>query len=243
MTTKVMDPDLTMKSMLTKAQRKVGAPLRRAFVQGGSRYEPKPGPLADFIHNRDLTGLRLYLLALTLATNEPFQILYPGGWWARALRLSNEALVSRAWARLEARRLISRQRDGRNVVVTMRMDDGSGLAYTRPTPSVEPYGMLRLPFWEDGWFVRLDLPATAMFLIAVTRPQLRLPAEHAPRWYGFSADTVERGFRTLLREKVLSRRPEWRIDRRSSTGYTESYLYQLLPPFASSKGARLRIVS
>ena len=242
----MMTPEATLQYMLDKAQRKLGTPLRRGFVQGGTRHDPKPGPLAEFVRNRDETGLDLYLLAKTLATKEPYRVIYSAGWWARALRLNDDTLISRAWKRLEDRHLISRTRDGRVVVVTLLRDDGSGQPYERPALKGESYGKLPLAYWRDGYFLRgqLDLAAKATLLIALSQHgAFTLPAERAKQWYGVSADTIEKGFATLRERNIITRMKDWRINRYSRGGLAATNVYRLRAPFASSKEVELRVVS
>ena len=240
----VMGSEETLTYMLNRAQRKAGTPVRRAFVQGGTRYNPKPGPLSQFVHNRDQTGLDLFLLALTLATKEPYRVIYAAGWWARALGMSDETLVSRAWKRLEHRQLVTRKREGRVLIVTPLRDDGLGDPYERPALKGEAYGKLPLVYWRDGYYKELDLAAKATLLIALCQHgAFTLPSEHAKAWYGISADTVERGLATLRRRQILTRRADWRLSRYAQTGFAKTYIYELQPPFASGKELRLKVVS
>lgn len=242
-----MTPEATLEAMLDKAQRREGAPVRRAFVQAGTYHDPRPGPLAAFVANRDRTALDLYLLAVTLATKEPYRVIYAAGWWTRALRLSHETVVSRAWSRLEERRLISRHREGRIAVVTIRRDDGTGRAYEHPARAAtrEPYGKVPLSYWREGLFEELDLAAKAMLLIAVCRPgSFTLPFERAKAWYGISPDTCERGLRTLREHGILTRRRTWHMSRYAPSGYAETFVYTLQGAFAKrAKKVQLQVVS
>jgi hypothetical protein len=238
-----MTPEQTIDYMLSKAQRKAGTPIRRTFVQAGTRHDPKPGPLAEFVTHRDQTALELYILALTLASASPYKVIYAAGWWARAIGANDDTIISRAWKRLEDRRLVVRSREGRIVVVTMLRDDGSGQPYQRPALKGEAYGKLPTEYWRQGFYRDLSLAAKAMLIVSITQPgSFSLPAERAKLWYGISADTVEKGIAELRKQKVLTRRVDWRLDRRVPSGYARSNLYTLLPPFGSAK-AGLRVVS
>lgn len=240
----IMTQEETLNRMLAKAQRKTGTPVRRAFVQRGTRQDPKPGPLATFVANADNNGLNLYLLLLTLATKEPYHVAYAGGWWARAIGVENDSRISKAWRRLEDRRLIERKRQGRIVVVTPLLDDGSGSEYRRPAGGGESYGRLPAAYWEDGYFRELKMPGKAMLLIALAQPgKFTLPSDRAKRWYGISADTVEAGFAELRKHKILAQDRSYRVDRWVPSGYAPANLYYLLPPFSSKGVVPLTVVS
>ena len=64
----------------------------------------------------------------------------------------------------------------RKIRVTLLREDGSGNAYTRPGKgNTDRFLRLSHRFWLDGWYERLDLPATAMLLVAPAREaQLRV---------------------------------------------------------------------
>lgn len=231
-----MSVEETRRYMLDKAQRRVGTPIRRSFVQGGTRHDPKPGPLATFVSNGDNNGLNLYLLTLTLATKEPYHVIYASGWWARAIGVSDETRISKAWRRLEDRKLITREREGRIVVVTPLLDDGSGRPYERPALKGESYGRLSTDYWEGEYYKKLRMPGKAALLIALAQPGIfTLPSERAKAWYGISADTVEEGFSELRESKILVKARDWRLNRRVPSGYAPANVYQLLPPFAKNK--------
>lgn len=233
----VMSADETLKYMLDKAQRRTGTPVRRSFVQGGTRHDPKPGPLSAFVSSHDRYGLDLFLLTLTLATKEPYHVIYAAGWWARAIGVSDETRISKAWKRLEDRKLVAREREGRVVVVMPLLDDGSGRPYKRPALKGESYGRLSPAYWEDGYFKDLKLPGKAMLLVALAQPGMfTLPSERAKQWYGMSADFVEDGFAELRHKRILARGRDWRLNRKVGGGFAPANVYQLLPPFSKAKG-------
>jgi hypothetical protein len=242
-TAPVMSSAETLGHMLDKAQRRLGTPLRRSFAQRGTRHDPKPGALAKFIANRDGTGLDLFLLMLTLATKEPYHVIYPSAWWQRALELSDETIVSRAWKRLQERRLIARERDGRLVVVTPLMEDGTLAPYTRPAAKGESYGKLPQAYWREGHFKTLPLPGKAMLIISIVQHgSFTLPLERVKDWYGISADTAEIGFRALRDAGILTRQPTWTLSRRAPDGYAQTYIYKLRAPYSSGKEVELRVL-
>ncbi|MGH8900114.1 MAG: hypothetical protein ACRDYA_00135 [Egibacteraceae bacterium] len=105
--------------------------------------------------------------------------------------------VSKIWTRLEGRKLIERgKRHGRTASIVLKREDGSGEDYTRPTGrGGDTFFKLPHAFWLDGWHEKLDLPATAMLLIALSRLDgFSLPYEKAKDWYGVSRDSAKDGF-------------------------------------------------
>ena len=110
-------------------------------LQQGRRSQLHPGPLATFVHHHDMRGLDLYLLALTLATHEPFGVILPAGVWARGLGLrgtGRSAAVSRTWKRLVDLSLITRSRRGRTAAITLLREDGSGSHIPRSAVAAIP---------------------------------------------------------------------------------------------------------
>lgn len=168
--------------------------------------------------------------------------------WARALGTtltttgqSATTAVSKTLTRLEDRKLITRTRRGRerNIRVTLLPEDGSGDPYTRPAAGNRDR-FLQLPhtFWLDGWHDRLDLPATAMLLVALhEKPGFELPTEKIPEWYGWSADTAERGLKTLISLGVLTKTERVKKAPLSPSGLTSVNQYTLQPPFAPNPQA------
>ncbi|MGH2628456.1 MAG: hypothetical protein ACRDHY_17605, partial [Anaerolineales bacterium] len=93
-------------------------------------------------------------------------------------------------------------------------------------------------FWLNGWHDKLKLPGLAMLLVALhetgpKRPVFRLPAEHAPKWYGWSADTTERGLAELHDHGLLGSYTHTRKEPLSASGYGRVNDYYLQPPFAN----------
>lgn len=215
-------------------------------MQAAPGSTSRPGPLATFVHNRDLRGLHAYLLLLGIISSgdsqDGWSTTLPIGVWARAFGTTRDATpasatnaVSKVLTRLEQRNLIARQRHGRQrkIRVTLLREDGSGEPYTRPGKG-NPDRFLRLPyaFWRDGWHERLDLPATAMLLVALhEKNNFELPAERVPEWYGWSADTAERGLATLERLGLLTHITRLKKAPLSPTGLTRTNRYLLHEPF------------
>jgi hypothetical protein len=148
------------------------------------------------VRNRDLRGLRAYLLLLGITSSgegqDGWSTTLPVGVWVRAFDTtragtpaSAATAVSKVLPRLERRRLIDRRRRERErkIRVTLLREDGSGNAYTRPGKgNTDRFLRLSHRFWLNGWYERLDLPATAMLLVALhEKHNFELPAERGPR--------------------------------------------------------------
>jgi hypothetical protein len=223
------------------------APVNKLFVQAAPGSASRHGPLATFVHNRDLRGLHAYLLLLGITSSgdsqDGWSTTLPIGVWARAFGTTRDATpasaasaVSKVLTRLEQRNLITRQRHGRQrkIRVTLLREDGSGQPYTRPGKGGNTDRFLRLPyaFWRDGWHERLDLPATAMLLVALhAKNNFELPAERVPDWYGWSADTAERGLAALAQAGLLTHTTRLKKAPLSPTGLTKVNRYLLHEPF------------
>ena len=237
--------DETRTALLARSKRDF-APINKLFVQAAPGSTCRHGPLATFVRNGDLRGLHAYLLLLGITSSgdseDGWSTTLPIGVWARAFGTTRDATpasaataVSKVLARLEQRHLVVRERRGRErkIRVTLLREDGSGQAYTRPGKG-NPDRFLRLQhsFWRDGWYDRLDLPATAMLLVALhEKHNFELPTERVPVWYGWSADTAERGLATLEQLELLTHTTRLKKAPLSPTGLTKVNRYLLHPPF------------
>jgi hypothetical protein len=236
----------TRTALLEKSKREF-TPINKLFVQAAPKSPCRHGPLATFVRNRDPRGLRALLLLLGITSNGDGQ----DGWsttqpipvWARAFGTTREATaasaatgVSKVLNRLEERRLIERERRGRErkIRVTLLREDGSGQPYTRPGKgNTDRFLRLSHRFWLDGWYAKLDLPATAMLLVALhEKLNFELPTERVPEWYGWSADTAERGLATLEDLGLLTRTTRLKKAPLSPTGLAKVNRYLLHEPFA-----------
>lgn len=218
-------------------------PVRLAFLQRRVDGRPLPGPLHEFVANGDRRGLLLYLLLLAKATTKPWDASLPAAVWARALAhpmpntKAAASAVSKAWARLEGRRLIERSRSKRMAVVKLLMEDGSGVPYEHPARG-GAYLKLSHALWLGGpgdgprWYELFTLPDLAMLLIASSlQPGFRLPYEAAPEWYGLSADTALRGLSGLAKWGLLAVDRSYKPAPLSPAGYTAENRYTLVGPF------------
>lgn len=237
--------DETRAALLDRSKRDF-APINKLFVQAAPGSDSRPGPLATFVHNRDLRGLHAYLLLLGITSSgdsqDGWSTTLPIGVWARAFGTTRNATpasattaVSKVLTRLEQRNLITRQRHGRErkIRVTLLREDGTGRPYTRPGKGNSDR-FLRVPhtFWRGGWHERLDLPATAMLLVALhEKNNFELPTERVPGWYGWSADTAERGLATLEQLGLLTHTIRLKKAPLSPTGLTKVNRYLLHEPF------------
>jgi hypothetical protein len=164
--------------------------------------------------------------------------------WSLALGLpdtpSSRVFISASWTWLEQHKLIRTERDGRMRRVWLLAETGSGEPY-RHGRSHRHLDYFKLPylFWLDGWHERLDLPATAVLLIALSLPStFVLPQERGAEWYGMSRDTIRRGLATLTGNELIATRTTLRATRQSPTGATEQRHYKLIGPFARRQPAR-----
>ena len=220
-------------------------PVRSQFVQAErtDAATPRSGPLAKFMRAGDRRALIAYLLVLTAASSEPWDVRHPAAVWARALAIDVErpaAAMSKIWKRLDDRGLVARTRSRRQVLLTPLREDGSGDAYTRPDGQARADRFLRLDhaFWEEEWYARLSLPAVGMLLVALAeKPGFELPYERGPSWYGISADSISRGFRELSEAGLISHTVRYRPEPLSATGYVEVRRWNVQEPF-SRRGER-----
>lgn len=231
----------TRTALLNRAIRKV-VPLRKTFVQAPRGAESRQGPLREFVRTGDLRGLRAYMMVVAACSNGT------NGWttthdsmvWARLLdtvvAAEDQGARTGAWRvlkRLEKRKLIrcSRTPGSTKIAVTLLLEDGSEQEYTHPAQGTgEGNRYLRIPtlFWTKGYDTRVDLPALAMLLvIAREKPWSEFPAERAPEWYGWSADTHLRGLKKVLELGLVERRNHYRRTPLSPTGSTLVHQYRL----------------
>ena len=218
---------------LLGGQDRRGAPIWAAFLQerGGRR---RAGPLSHFVRERRLFALQLYLLLHCLARAKPWDAYLPAAAWARALDRTGpgaEGTVSRSWQWLRENRLVRAERERRLLRVFLLKEDGSGKRFSRGSD----YFTLPLAYFRDEWYAKLDLPATAVLLIALnlsrSRTWFELRTERAAEWFGISADTLQRGLDELREKKLLEVHARRVRDARARYGVTTVNEYRLLPPF------------
>jgi hypothetical protein len=235
----------TKAALLAKSKRRnQEAPVRRSFVQQKLDGSPRPGPLAAFVTGRDERGLDTLLLAIGIASAPPHNIRLDGyyaGIWSMAAAVGlprskqGIAAMSKVLARLEGRRFLVRGRNERGErTVRLLKEDGSGAPYVHPALATPHENYFKLPFdyWLRGYDETLGLASKAILLIGLSLPKwFILPGSQVKRWYGISADTLQRGLDGLLREELIRRRKEYKTAPLAPLGYTEQWRYRLLPPF------------
>ena len=238
----------TRRALLDRTNR-LFTPLAKTFVQNPDRAAAsRRGPLAEFVNKGDHRGLLAFLLIHTAISNGT------NGWnttlhlevWARAFATiehatptSAKSAASKVLRRLEERSLIEREQSGRpkRIKVTVLMPDGTGQPYERPLGTSRETRFIRLShrFWTDGWDQMLSLPAIAMLLVALhEKPTFSLATEHMPDWYGWSADTAERGLRELRDHGLLEATQKSRKEPLAPAGVTYFNQYTLRAPFDSA---------
>lgn len=229
----------TVEAMLVGSKRSGQAvPIRSSFVQQGTRGSRTAGPLASFVGARDEVALDLFLLVLAGASAPPHDIMRAAQVWIRALNRSpnsksSASVLSRAWQRLEGRRLIARQREGRAVRISLLTEDGSGQAYTYPRGSGdELYFKLPFSYWRSGFHNTLTLRSKAMLLVALSlADDFSLPFERVPEWYGISADTAQRGISELEKAGLLRVTTGYKAAPLTAQGWTEDRRYSVSADF------------
>jgi predicted transcriptional regulator len=229
-------------------------PLRHTFVQRPQGESPRHGPLKTFVNNGDLRGLRAYLTIVGASGAQR-----DGRWatrldslvWARlfdaeatATQLAARTGAWRTLDRLEQRGLITKgrtERGARHIEVTLLREDASGEPYTRPDGNSENDRFLRIPtaFWKGGLDAEITLPGLAMLLVvAKEKPWSSYPPDRMDEWYGWSADTTQRGLKALLDHGLVERREAYLRAPLSPTGSTLIYQYRLVKWMRPPAGPR-----
>jgi hypothetical protein len=216
--------------------------------------------LADLVSAHQGRALDAYLLLLALEpildADEPIE----AAMWARLLddepRVA--ASVSRTWLQLERRGLITRERRKGHVHVLPRREDGKA-SYTRPGvrksgargadttggwPAKDWYFVLPHTYWERGLDQRLGLAAKAMLLVSLqatsTNATYWMRYEDAPKWYGLSEESVQRGLKQLRDEQLLVEHFQKIKSTRSATGLMTRTHYALAGEFSTAERHRLQ---
>ncbi|MGW4824286.1 hypothetical protein ACWEP4_36465 [Streptomyces sp. NPDC004227] len=227
----------TRTAVLKKSIR-VNVPLRKTFVQAPKGAVSRHGPLKEFVTGRDLRGLKAYLMIVAACSNgtNGWSTEHDSAVWARMMDIletaTEQSARTGAWRtlrRLEKRRLIICHRRGTKITVTLLREDGSGKPYDRPRGDTEENRFLQIPatFWTKGYDEALDLPALALLLVVAREKNWStFPSDKAPEWYGWSADTHERGLKKLLELGLVERREEYKKAPLSPLGVTMAYQYQ-----------------
>lgn len=221
---------------LLGGQRRPGPPVRQAFLQefGGGR---QPGPMHRFVNDGRYLALQLYLLHHSLPLARPWDMYLPAAVIGRALDRTNrgaEATISRNLRYLRDLKLIRTKRDRRLTRAFLLDESGSGAEYRRS----RRYFILPLAYFLNGWHARLSLPGTVALLISLDRSRTKLwfelPKERAARWFGISADTIQRGFDELLAHELVEVEHRPVKSARARYGWTLNNFYRLLGDFSGT---------
>lgn len=220
-------------------------PLRYSFLQTPERTGG--GPLASLVNARDKRALLLYLLTITKASKEPWEVTLPAAAWARILDFplpkSRSALtsVSKAWKRLETFRLIERSRKNRSASINLLREDGTGEPYSLPRPrdrADDRYFGVPLALWAaedlqgERWYRSLKLPELMVLLIGLSLgDEFLLPRRQGAEWYTTSPATIERGIEGLRLHDLLDVEKRNKKAPLSAAGFTTEHRYTLRPPF------------
>lgn len=220
-----------------RGRRRDFVPIARSFVQQ-RRAGGGAGPLAMFVTLRRDRALDLWLLAHAVASSPPWDVALPAWVWARALGMddtpSSRVFISNTWTWLEHQQLVRSERDKNLRRIYLLDDAATGQPYDHAAETTSfDYFKVSHRYWLDGWNQRLDLPGTAVLLIALSLPKtFMLPQERGGTWYGLSRDTIRRGLHELRAHDLLEMRTTFKKAPRSPTGATEERRYTLKEPFA-----------
>ena len=232
----------TVEAILEKANRPF-VPISKSFIQLPRGSEKRSSVLSKFVTNGDLRGLKAYLLIAASAsspdTDNEWYTSLPLQTWARAFGCSETAgsvataktAATRIFSRLQERQLIEKSRCGRErkIKVKLLAQDGSGEEYQRPASR---YIRLSHDFWKRRLDEDISLPALAMLLVVLgERTPCELPTEHMPEWYGWSADTAERGLHELQNKGLIRKEQHRKESPLSPTGIAIVNEYYICPPF------------
>ncbi|MDP8909980.1 MAG: hypothetical protein M3N47_12905 [Chloroflexota bacterium] len=228
---------------LLKRSGRDAVPLRRSFTQLRTRGGGK-GPLAAFVTGRRRNAFDLYLLAHAAASSPPWDVALDAAVWARLLGISVSSattVLGRQWPWLVEQRLLQVHIHERIHKVVLLREDGSGRPYSHPgaSTSTDPAegDYFRLPhlYWHAGWYGQMDLATRVVLLIALSRPpgEFIMPIEHAANWYGFSAESMRHGLRTLQLLGLLEYRTSTYPAPLSRLGYHSERRYRLTGPLAT----------
>ena len=249
----IADQEFTLKYYLERSKRPA-LPLALGFLQGrDDDGNPVPGPVKELMRRGRETALDQYLFFHAIASGEQedgFDVRLPASTWARANggyidpetgKVDDAALhaVSRNWKLLCELKLIKTERAGGRVKAFLLADDGSGEPYQhvgagKQGKKLDGPGYLKLPYeyWYGGWHKELSLAGKVMLLIALYQGDgFPLSYEQAPRYYGVSSASAQRGLRELVDAGLLHREQHRRPETESPYGFADVYYYELLPPF------------
>jgi hypothetical protein len=173
----------------------------------------------------------------------------PAWVWARALGMddtpSSRVFISNTWTWLEEQHLLRSEHDRSLRRIYLLDDAATGKPYDHSAETTA-FDYFKVPhrYWLDGWNQRLDLPGTAVLLIALSLPKtFTLPQEHGATWYGLSRDTIRRGLHELIENDLLDVRITFKRAPLSPTGATEQRRYSLREPFVRAQARKAPVAA
>ncbi|MEU4642275.1 hypothetical protein [Micromonospora sp. NPDC023814] len=231
------------RAALLKRAKRLNVPLRREFVQLNDQNKTRASVLASFVNTGAQRSLRAYLTVLAASSAEDelgWYTEFDSMVWARLFDAHEAATTASArtaaWRTLQQladKNLVevSRVKGSRKIGVRLLREDGSGKPYTRPgLGNNDPYFNIPTTFWTKGFDEVVGLPGLAMLLVLCGERKWRmiLP-EHMPKWYGWSADTTERGLKTVMELNLVERREKRKAAPLSPLGFTRYFEYRVRP--------------
>lgn len=240
---------------LTRLSARGYTQLRHILVQLPDAESPRASVLGNMLHNRKHRALLLYILLLTAwpwlkDRREPLEASV----WIRVLDSKDvssaekgttwsTSTLSRAWSDLKKMNLVTTQREGRQLRVSPRREDGNA-EYEIPGGRRDrwnAYFTLPDDFWNEGWFARLSLPALVMLLVIAKetnqKNEVWFAYANCPDWYGVSSKSAQKGVEELISHGLLHVRKELKKAPLSPTGHTTRSHYSLTGNFGHTARA------
>jgi DNA-binding HxlR family transcriptional regulator len=225
--------------MMTKLSARGYTKIRHILVQLPNDQASRTSTVGKLLTARKHRALVLYLMLLMCwpwlqSRRRPLEAAV----WVRGLTAVkgltwSASTLSRAWADLEEAGLITRHREGRNVRIEPRREDGAA-DYTVPTKARDrwnTYYVLPDDLWANETFATLSFPGLAVLLIIASqtskKPDCTLPYERAKEWYGLSAKSVQKGVKDLEAHGLIHKREEMFAAPLSPTGMSVRIHYSL----------------
>jgi hypothetical protein len=226
--------------------------IRKDFVQHPKN--PRPSVLADLVTARKERGLELLL---TIHALQPILREAPLSLatWARLLdwpaRRCTSRVIAAALHDLAGRELLQTSGSRLAPVLTLMRENGDASPWVEPGIDADRgRGYFAIPFelWTSGLMGRLRLPGKAMLLIILKETQnpngpltFTMPVERAPRWYGISERTAERGYLELRAQGLTVQKVQKIADATHPAGRREIYHRALLTPYSTDHREVLRL--
>lgn len=197
------------------------APIRSRFMRS---RDDAIAPLASMLRGGrgGEVRLKLYLSAIWMAGNSPYDVTFPARAWAELLGLTDpnnngSRRIADAMTWLDANGFIKVERvPGQPSKIVVLDDGGRGSDYRPPWSAKDRYVQLPPELWTKGWMAVLRGRALALLLILLDQQDFRHPARRiwlsprvAEERYDLSPDTWTKGTAELQDYGVIdvTRRP------------------------------------